>query len=95
MSPSDTSLPEKVALEKLVTFCERLQRTYQQIRNLTSTERSNVDKTLAKSSRYELLQRINNPATATPCYSEQQVEHIQVECLHEINNRLIASGELM
>ncbi|XP_019555484.1 uncharacterized protein LOC109424757 [Aedes albopictus] len=84
---------EKLALEKLTTFCQHLANTYRQIRTLTGPERSNVDKTLAKASRYELLRKLN-PASST-CYSQQQTEQIQTECLHEINNRLIATSELI
>ncbi|XP_062551313.1 uncharacterized protein LOC134216440 [Armigeres subalbatus] len=90
-SPSET---QKESQEKLVTFCQLLAQTYRQLRALTSTERSNVDKTLAKASRYELIRRVNYSATSS-CYSERQIEQTQTECLHEINNRLIATGELI
>ncbi|EJY57482.1 AAEL016969-PA [Aedes aegypti] len=93
LSATESVPTEKIALEKLVTFCQQLAHTYSQIRTLTGAERSNVDKTLAKASRYELLRKVNPAAGA--CYSEQQVEQIQIECLHEINNRLIATGQLV
>ncbi|XP_055620945.1 uncharacterized protein LOC129765101 [Toxorhynchites rutilus septentrionalis] len=90
INPDNSSI--KITQEHLVSFCESLRSTYRQIKALITTERANVDKTLAKAHRYELLQKAL-PET-TP-YSSAQVDHIRIECLHEINNRLIATGELV
>ncbi|XP_058833211.1 uncharacterized protein LOC131691064 [Topomyia yanbarensis] len=85
---------EKLTQEKLTTFCELLRSNYRQIKHLIGTERTNVDKTLTKAVRYDLLDG-SGISTRSAIYTSEQIEQILIECLNEINDRLVATGRLV
>ncbi|XP_058444527.1 uncharacterized protein LOC131426099 [Malaya genurostris] len=91
---TDDDAHDKLVQEKLVSFCKLLDSNYRQIKQLIGPERANVDKTLVKASRYELLEK-SGISTTSKVYTEDQIEKILTECLNEINERLIATGRLV
>ncbi|XP_055525981.1 uncharacterized protein LOC129718854 [Wyeomyia smithii] len=84
--------PESTTQTKLAAFCELLRTIDRQIKHLVGAERAAVDKTLSKAVRFELLEKNNGIGLSGTLYPIDQIEHIQTECLHEINQRLIATG---
>lgn len=85
---------EKTAQEKLKLFCDSLRTLYRQIKQLTGPERANVDKTLAKAARYEQLVK-SDVGCSGGVYPAELIEDVKAECLHEINTRLIGTGQVV
>lgn len=86
----DEATQEKIAQEMLKIFCDSLRTLYRQIKQLIGPERANVDKTLAKAARYEQLVKSDAGGSVYPA---ELIEDVKTECLHEINTRLIATGQ--
>lgn len=85
---------EKLVQENLRSFCESLRTLYRQLKQLIGPERATVDKTLAKAARYEQLAKAEIGG-GNGVYPEELVEDVKTECLHEINGRLIGTGEVV
>ncbi|XP_039430305.1 uncharacterized protein LOC120413510 [Culex pipiens pallens] len=90
----DEATQEKIAQEKLKRFCDSLRTLYRQIKQLIGPERANVDKTLAKAARYEQLVKSDVGGSGS-VYPAELVEDVKAECLHEINARLIGTGQVV
>uniref|UniRef100_A0A8D8CSW1 (northern house mosquito) hypothetical protein n=1 Tax=Culex pipiens TaxID=7175 RepID=A0A8D8CSW1_CULPI len=88
----DEATREKIAQEKLKLFCDSLRTLYRQIKQLIGPERANVDKTLAKAARYEQLVKSDVGGSVYPA---ELIEDVKAECLHEINARLIGTGQVV
>uniref|UniRef100_A0A8D8CUD1 (northern house mosquito) hypothetical protein n=1 Tax=Culex pipiens TaxID=7175 RepID=A0A8D8CUD1_CULPI len=90
----DEATREKIAQEKLKLFCDSLRTLYRQIKQLIGPERANVDKTLAKAARYEQLVKSDVGGSGS-VYPAELIEDVKAECLHEINARLIGTGQVV
>ncbi|KAL1390390.1 hypothetical protein pipiens_012383 [Culex pipiens pipiens] len=84
---------ERLVREKLLEFAESLENNLRLIKNLLTSEQSNVDQIRIKSIRYELLTR-SCPGAAAP-YPEDLVEEVKRECVEEIVRRLQSAGTLV
>ncbi|XP_053698334.1 uncharacterized protein LOC128745318 [Sabethes cyaneus] len=86
-APVASSLEEDRIQSSLASFYASLRSIDAQLRQLVGPERLAVDKTLTKAVRLELL--VKNDGKL---YPTGEIEHIETECLHEINRRLLATG---
>ncbi|XP_055598774.1 uncharacterized protein LOC129748257 [Uranotaenia lowii] len=93
MSSRDIPVAPNPEVQPLLRqFCLSLVDTFEKLKKITTTERANVDKTLSKAARLELI------STADPAdtpFTVEAIDDIKTECVYEINQRLIKSGKIV